>query len=112
MLTKRLVLMVLCASVLAFTSAAWAQDQPAGGKPQVQTNAAQVQQLQEQLAKMHAEMDAMQKSMQAGNIPPEQLQAMQQHMSRMQSYWGQMHAGCCGMYPGGYGCGMMMVPPQ
>lgn len=104
MFTRKLQLVILTASILAFSGLAFAQ-QPAESAP---PSAAQVQQIQKQLSEMQTEMDAMQKSMQAGNIPPEQLQTMQQHMARMRTYWQQMHTGCCGMYPSGHGCGGMM----
>lgn len=89
---------------LAVTPAAFAQQQAtAGASP----SAAQVQQLRQELSKMQAETDAMQKSMQAGNIPLQQLQTIQQHMNRMRTYQQQMHTGCFGVNPSGYGCGMM-----
>ena len=105
MLSGKLLLLILTAWIFAFSASSFAQQQPTTG---AHPSAAQVQQLQEQLAKMQTEMDAMQESIQAGNIPPEQLRTMQQHMARMYSYWQQMHIGCCGMYPAGYGCGGLM----
>ena len=105
MLRRTLSVVILAASILAFGVRTFAQQQPATGNP---ANAAQVQQLQEQLAKMQTEMDAMQKSMQTANLPPEQLQTMRQHMATMQTYWQKMHAQCCGMNPSGHGCGGMM----
>jgi hypothetical protein len=105
MLSKRSVLAAMALFVVATNPFAFAQQDPSAG---ASPKATQVQQLQVELSKMETEMNAMQKSMQTGNIPPEQFQVMQPHMTRMRAYWKQMHAGCCGINPAGYGCGGMM----
>jgi len=66
-----------------------------------------VGQLQKQLSEKQTEMDAMQKSMQAGNIPRVTPDNAAAHAT-MQTLRQQMHAGGCGVYPSGYGCGGAM----
>ena len=66
----------------------------------------QVEQLQNQLAEMKKEMDAMRKALEgAGDAPAPQRQMLQQRMGRMERYWQEMRDGCCRMHPHSHHCG-------
>jgi hypothetical protein len=70
--------------------------------------AAQVQQLQDELAAMKTEMDGLRAELQRQNAPAHG--PMMGHMGAMQRHWQMMHDQSCGMHP--QGCPGYTPPKQ
>ena len=102
MRTRRPLVSLLLASALGLTPALALAAEPAS------PTAAQVKELQDQLAAMKKEMDAMRAELQRQNAPPQG--PMMGHMMRMQNHWQMMHDQSCGMRP--EGCPGYTAPKQ
>ena len=93
MRARRPLVSLLLASAVSLSPALGLAAEPAA------PTTAQVKELQDQLAAMKKEMDAMRAELQRQNAPAQG--PMMGHMMGMQQHWQMMHDQSCGMYPGG-----------
>lgn len=104
-------------SLLVAIAAAAALGLPLGAlaqESQKPADAAQIEQLQKQLAAMQEEMKGLQKALEEKDVPAGTRATMGQHMGRMKEQMQSMHQSCCMMNPAGCqhtGMGMGMQSP-
>jgi hypothetical protein len=89
---RPLVFLVLSSALGLLPAVACGEESPA-------PTAAQVKELQDQLAAMKTEMDALRAELRRQNAPAQG--PVMGHMMQMQRHWQMMHDQSCGMHPEG-----------